>query len=382
MPGPGMSSLEALDRSFACAAARSVVDYGLHGVVTAATGSDLSAQFAALTDKGVASVKVFLTYEGFAVDDDRLLAVMDEARARGMIVMIHAENDAAIRRTTRRLIELGRTALRYHAVAHAAAMEREAVHRAATFAELTGARIAIVHVSSAGGCEEILRSRRRGAAIVAETCPQYLFLTASMLDRPAGDAARFVFAPPPRSPSDQRRLWQALATGDIDLWSSDHSPFRLADKIGGEHGGEFHRAVSGIPGLETRLPLLFSEGLVEGRLPLDRYLALTARNAAEIYGIPRKGAIAEGFDADLALWDPHATWTIDHAALHSRVDFTPFDGKVLRGRPVVVMVRGRTVVADGETIAEPGTGIYVPRAAALPASFGTPVEDTTPWHDT
>jgi dihydropyrimidinase len=382
MPGPGMTSLQAFDRSLGRASGRSVIDYGLHGVVTMETGDDLDRQFAGLAEAGASSVKVFMTYVGFAVSDDLLLRVMDSARRHGLVVMIHAENDAGIRRTRDLLIGRGLADMRYHTIAHSAVLEREATHRAVAFAELTGARITIVHVSSAQSAEEILRGRARGADVLAETCPQYLFLTASDLDRPPREAAPYMFSPPPRSRADQAYLWQALASGEIDFWSSDHSPYYLSEKIGpAPHA--FHTTVAGVPGIETRLPLLFSEGLLAGRLSLDRFLDLTARKPAEHYGLSHvKGRIEPGLDADLAIWDPRLEWRITQPALHTRVDFTPFEGMTVTGKPVTVLVRGTPVIQDLSLRAEPGFGQFVARRTIDPQQFNQPVEETTPWRDT
>ena len=381
IPGPGITSLQALERALGCAAGRSVIDYGLHGVVTMETGADLDRQFARLAGSGVSSVKVFMSYAGFAVSDDLLLAVMDTARRHGMLVMIHAENDAGIRRTRDLLVARGLTDMRYHTVAHNAVLEREATHRAVAFAELTGARITIVHVSGAQSAKEIVRGRLRGADVLAETCPQYLFLSASDLDRPPLEAAQYMFSPPPRSRADQAYLWQALADGEIDLWSSDHSPYYLAEKVGvAPH--VFHKTVAGVPGIETRLPLLFSEGLLAGRISLDRYLDLTARKAAEIYGLAHvKGRIEPGLDADLAVWDPRLEWRITQPALHSRVDFTPFEGMNVAGKPVTVLVRGVPVIQELSLRARPGFGRLVARKTVDTQQFKKPIEETTPWRD-
>lgn len=228
-PGPKKTSIDAFNRAINCAAGRSIIDYGLHAVVTLNTGRELIDQFSQLVKTGVTSVKLYMTYEGFAVDDDLMLAVMDAARTFGMIVMVHAENDAAIRRTRQRLVGLGHTLLRYHSVAHGEAMEREAAHRALTFAEIAGARVVIVHVSCRQTVEEIIRSRARGVNAIAETCPQYLFFNASDLDRePVEEAVKYMFTPPPRLRNNQQYLWKALEDGIIDLWSSDHSPYYLA----------------------------------------------------------------------------------------------------------------------------------------------------------
>jgi len=384
MPGPGMNALAALDRALGCAQGRSLVDHGFHGVFTEETGSDVEIQVGQLARRGVPSVKMFMTYEGFAVSDDLMLAVMDAARAYGATVMVHAENDAGIRRTTERLVALGRTGFRYHAVARAEAFEREATHRAVTLAEVTGARIVIVHVSCAQSADEVRRGRARGADAVGETCPQYLLLTAADLDGPAHAAARFLFSPPPRSKASQLALWQALEKGEISLWSSDHSPYRLADKLPKE-GGEpaFHKAANGVPGLETRLPILFSEGLLRGRLTMDRYLGLAGRNAAELYGLDRvKGRIAVGLDADLALWDPHRRWQVRQAEQHSNVDFSCYEGLWLTGKPRDVLVRGRAVIRDGKLTDATPAGRFVPRTRAEPDLARRPIEDATPWLDT
>ncbi|TKB42083.1 MAG: dihydropyrimidinase, partial [Mesorhizobium sp.] len=175
MPGPNMTTVDALERAMGCAAGRSIIDYGLHAVVTMGTGANVEAQLNQLAGQGIASVKLFMTYQGFAVDDDLFFTVLDTARKLGWIVMVHAENDAAIRRTRQRLIELGRTEMRYHAVAHSEIMEREATHRALALAEMTGTRMTIVHVSSRQSAEEVARARQRGVDVAAETCPQYIF---------------------------------------------------------------------------------------------------------------------------------------------------------------------------------------------------------------
>jgi len=380
-PGPNMTSIDAFNRAINCAAGRSVIDYGLHSVVTTNTGSDLIDQFRHLVRAGVTSVKLYMTYEGFAVDDDLMLAVMDKARTFGMIVMVHAENDAAIRRTRKRLVGLGHTHLRYHSVALGEAMEREAAHRALTFAEIAGARVVIVHVSCRQTAEEIVRSRARGVNAIAETCPQYVFFSASDLDRePVEEAVKYMFTPPPRSRNNQDYLWNALEDGTVDLWSSDHSPYYLSKLLSDPQKLTFDKAGGSTPGLETRLPLLFSAGLLSGRLSLERYLDLTARNAAEVYGLAHlKGRISPGLDADLVLWDPRLKWKITQPVLHSNVEFTPYEGIDVTGKPTTVLVRGVPVVADGRLCANPGFGSFVFRTTAGVKNFGHPIEDTAPW---
>ena len=275
----------------------------------------------------------------------------------------------------------GRTAFRYHAVAHAEAFEREATHRAVTFAEVTGASLVVLHVSCAQALDEVLRGRARGADVTAETCPQYLFLTAADLDRAPAEAARALFTPPPRARTSQARLWTALADGEIALWSSDHSPYRLADKLPDPAHPRFHTAANGVPGLETRLPLLFSEGLLAGRLTLPRYLALAGAAAADLYGLAdRKGRVGIGLDADLALWDPEAQWEIRQDRQHSRVDFSSYEGRRVTGKPVTVVVRGVPVIRDGDLTGVAPMGRFLCRTR-VPGPSRPPIEDSTPWLD-
>lgn len=380
MPGPGMTTVEGVERSLDRARDKAVIDFSLHGVVTEATGS-VEDQFDALATKGMPSAKLFMTYEGFAVADERVLAVMDAARARGMVVMIHAENDAIIRRTRQRLVDRGQTDLRFHTLAHAEVAEREAVNRASALAEVTGARLVIVHLSSASTADELARAQARGADVIGETCPQYLFLSAADLDQAPREAARFMFSPPPRTPSGADALWKILAEGGIALWSSDHSPYRLADKLRDPERPDFTKAISGVPGLETRLPLLFCEGLLAGRVTLQRYLDLAGTAAARLYGLDHvKGRIAPGLDADIALWDPRKRWQIRHEDLHSEVDFTSYEGRWLTGKPVSLFLRGRPVIREGTLVSDPPQGRFVPRRAADLQDLNIPIEETTPWH--
>ena len=381
MPGPGMSTLEAFDRAAGRAEGKSVIDYSLHGVVTGASPSNVRAQLERLIGDGVGSVKVFMTYGELFVGDDLFLEVLDVSRDLGLLVMVHAENDAGIRYMTDRLLKSGRTALRYHTLSRSEVIEREATHRAAALAELTGARMAILHVSCAPALEEIVRARARGVDVTGETCPQYLFLSAADLDQEPEKAARYIFSPPTRSRTNHEPLWAALRYGDLDLWSSDHSPYASVDKLPDPAEPRFDRAVNGIPGLETQLPLLFSE-MRAGRLTLQRFLDLSAGNAAKLYGLAHiKGRIEVGLHADLTLWDPDEHWTLAQSILHSKVDFTPFEGMAVTGRPKTVLVRGMPVIRDGALAAQPGHGVFTKCATMKPRPRAILADDTQPWLD-
>jgi dihydropyrimidinase len=259
----------------------------------------------------------------------------------------------------------------YHARSRPLPVEREATHRALTLAEIVGeVPIVIVHVSGAEPMEEILRARARGLRVWAETCPQYLFLTEQDLDAPDMEGAKVMCSPPPRDSASQAALWRGIETGAFELINSDHAPYRFDSegKLIAGPAPPFRRVSNGIPGLETRLPLMFSEGVMTGRIPLTRFVAMTATNNARLYGLAGKGTIAVGADADIAIWNPDRTITVTNELLHHNVDYTPFEGRVLRGWPETVLSRGDIIVADGALQAEPGRGRFLEQG--LSAAWG------------
>jgi len=347
------------------AAGRAVVDYGFHLIVSDPDERALGDDLPALVEEGCTSFKIFMTYEVLRLTDRQILSVLEVARDQRALVLVHAENHDAIAWASQRLLAEGRTAPKYHASSRPAAVEREAVHRVISLAELAGAPLLVVHVSSADALEQIQWARRRGLPVFAETCPQYLFFTAGDLDRPGFEGAKYVFSPPPRDRASQEALWEGLRNGALDVVSSDHAPYRFADVDGkAVHGtgAPFPKIPNGMPGLETCLPLVFSEGVRAGRLTLEQFVALSATNAARIYGLyPRKGTIAAGADGDLAIWDPDARVTITNGMLHHRMDYTPYEGTTVTGWPVVTISRGQVVWQDGEVSARPGRGLFLPR---------------------
>jgi dihydropyrimidinase len=244
-------------------------------------------------------------------------------------------------------------------------VEAEAVHRAIALAELVEAPILIVHVSSNEAVQEICAARARGAKVYAETCPQYLLLTSDALDRPGFEGAKFVCSPPLRDKFDQEALWQALADGAFDLVSSDHAGYRFDDPKGKKAHGEhapFTKIPNGLPGLETRLPLLFSEAVGRRRLTIESFVALTASNPARLFGLyPRKGTVAIGSDADLAIWDPELEVTIAADRLHDAMDYSAYEGMTVRGWPVVTISRGDIIWANGEVHGCAGRGQFLER---------------------
>ena len=295
----------------------------------------------------------------------QLLEVFSIARETGALVMVHAENYDAIRFLTEKLERAGKTAPKFHATSRPIPVEREATHRAISLAELVDVPIMIVHVSNGQSMEQIRWAQQRGLKVFGETCPQYLVLTEKDLDGLNMEGAKYVCSPPPRDEASQKACWLGLETGVFQVYSSDHCPFRYDDPAGKLHPKgrtSFRWVPNGIPGVETRLPILFSEGVVKGRISLNQFVALTATNHAKMYGLhPRKGTIAVGADADIAIWDPERKVTISQALLHHGSDYTPYEGLEVTGWPVTTMVRGRTVVRDGALVGDQRAGEHISR---------------------
>jgi dihydropyrimidinase len=281
------------------------------------------------------------------------------------LVMVHAENEDAIEFLRDRAAARGETAPLHHARTRPVPVEREATHRAISLAEIAGVPLTIVHVSNGEAMEEIRRARARGATVFAETCPQYITLTADDLDRAGFEGAKYVCSPPPRNHAEQAAIWNGIEQGVFDLFSSDHCPFRFADPAGKDAPGaraSFRNIPNGIPGVETRLPILFSEGVMKGRISLQRFAALTAGNHARLYGLaPQKGAISVGADADIVLWDPRLTRPIRQQDLHHGADYTPWEGFSITGWPVRTLLRGVTVMQDGALTATRPAGRHLAR---------------------
>ena len=342
------------------AAGRAHVDYAFHLIVGDPTPEVLDRELPELMAQGCTSLKLYMTYEGLRLDDDEVLRTLDTARRLGALAMVHAENDAAVRFLTRRLVASGRTAMRYHARARPALGDREAAHRAITFAELVETPILIAHVSAAAVVEEIRRAQARGAPILAETCPQYLFLSEADLDTPGVEGAKCVCTPPPRTPQDQQAVYAGLLDGTLAVFSSDHSPWRFSDKIAEGPATPFHRVPNGVPGIETRLALLFSDAVRTGRMSLTDFAERTAGAPARLFGLaPRKGALIIGADADIVLWDPNRDVTISNGMLHHATDYTPYEGRRLRGWPVTTIARGEIVWHEGQVRSVAGRGNFL-----------------------
>lgn len=353
-------------------ARESVLDYSFHLIVTnpdeQAVAHDLPEAFR----QGITSLKVFMTYDRMMISDSTFLDVLALAKSAGGLTMVHAENNAMIDWMSRNLVQLGKTAPRYHAISHPEVAEAEAINRAISLSKLVDAPLMIVHVSTRDGVELVARAQAEGARVFSETCPQYLFLTRDDLDRPGVEGAKFMCSPPPRDRETQEILWRHLARGTFTVFSSDHAPYRNDEsgKLAQGPDATFKQIANGMPGLATRLPLLFS-GVAAGRLTLEQFVALSSTNAARLFGMyPCKGEIAVGSDADIAIWDPEETREVRLADQHDGMDYTPYEGMRLTGWPVTVLSRGERIVEDGRCVAEPRRGRFVKRGPS--DYFGRP----------
>jgi len=224
----------------------------------------------------------------------------------------------------------------------------------------------VFHVTTEGAMAAIRAAQTRGQKVFAETCPQYLLLGAEDLDRPGLEGAKWMFSPPARDAEDRAAIWRGVQNGTFQMVTSDHAPYRFDDsgKLAKGPQPDFKQIANGIPGIELRLPLLFSEGVQQGRIDLNRFVELGCTNPAKIYGLhPGKGTIAIGSDADIAIWDPDRTVEITDETTHDRVGYCPYAGMTVRGWPVTVIARGEVIVDDGALLAERGRGRFLPRAA-------------------
>ncbi|MBO3761663.1 dihydropyrimidinase [Ciceribacter sp. L1K22] len=381
MQEKGQSLREALKVYHAKAEGKCHVDVSFHLVITDPTAEVLGQELPALVEDGYTSLKVFMTYEGLRLRDDEILATLDTARRTGALVMVHCENEDAIRYLIGRHEEEGKLAPKYHATTRPVAAEREATHRALSLAEIVDVPIVIVHVSNREAMEEIRRARQRGQKIAGETCPQYLMLTADDLDLEGLDGAKYVCSPPPRDKASQDACWEGIEQGVFDLFSSDHCPFRFDDPEGklNEKGKRHFRWIpNGIPGVGTRLPILFSEGVMKGRIDINHFVAVTSTNHAKLYGMyPQKGTIAIGSDADIALWDPRKKVTLTNEILQHGADYTSYEGLEITGWPVRLLVRGQTIMERGAVV-EAGQGQYQSRKRSNLIADTTAVASLSP----
>ena len=359
----GTKMRHALDIWWKKAEGRASIDYGLHMIVTDLGEAGLE-DMDSMVGEGVASFKLFMAYPGvLMVDDATIFQALGRTAKNGALICMHAENGGVIDVIVRRALAEGKTAPIYHALTRPVTAEAEAVHRAIAMAEIAGAPVYIVHLSSEDALNEVREARDRGLPVFAETCPQYLLLNIEEMQRPGFESAKYVFTPPLREKHHPPKLWEGLKHDHLQVVSTDHCPFCFADQksLGKD---DFTKIPNGGPGVENRLQLLHHHGVNLGRLSLNRFVELVATTPAKLFGLyPRKGVLAPGSDADIVVWDPKADHTITAKTHHMRVDYSMFEGFTVKGNAKLVISRGEVLVDDGIYSGRPGRGQFLKRAA-------------------
>ena len=359
----GTRMRDALDTWWKTADGRATIDYGLHMIVTDLGSSGLE-DMDDMVREGVASFKLFMAYPNvLMVDDATIFKALSQTAKNGALICMHAENGSVIDVLIARALAEGKTAPIYHALTRPPLAEAEAVHRAIAMAEIAGAPVYIVHLSSEDALNQVREARDRGVPAFAETCPQYLLLSVDELARPNFEGAKYVFTPPLRPKEHQPKLWDGLKHDHLQVVSTDHCPFCFEDqKVLGKD--DFTKIPNGGPGIENRLQLIYHYGVNAGQLSLNRFVEITSTTPARIFGMyPRKGEIAPGSDADIVIWDPTALYTISAKTHHMRVDYSMFEGFSVRGNARTVLSRGEVIVDGGEFSGKPGRGRFLKRAA-------------------
>lgn len=338
---------------------RAAIDYGYHMIIADMTDSVFE-ELAELPERGITSFKLFMAYRDMLmIDDVALIRALAQAKAHGALVMVHAENGDAADYMRDKLVAEGKLAPRYHAESRPPRIEAEATARAIALAEVVGTPIYIVHVSCGEALEEVMRGKARGASVIAETCTQYLYLTADDLARPGFEGAKYVFTPPARSLKDHDILWRALKQGWLAAVSSDHCSWSYSNQktLGRD---DFRKIPNGAPGIEERMVMIY-QGVASGRISLNQFVELTSAGPARIFGLPQKGKVVVGADADLVIWEPDTRWTIRQESMHNAMDYSCYEGFEVTGKPRTVVLRGNVVVQDAAYVGEPGEGRFLRR---------------------
>src|SRR5690242_9016032 len=354
---------DALDTWWKKAEGRACIDYGLHMIVTDLGQCGLE-DMDDMVREGVASFKLFMAYPNvLMVDDATIFKALSQTAKNGALICMHAENGSVIDVIIARALAEGKTAPVYHALTRPPRAEAEAVHRAIAMAEIAGAPVYIVHLSSEDALNQVREARDRGVPAFAETCPQYLLLTIDELARPDFEGAKYVFTPPLRPKEHLPKLWEGLKHDHLQVVSTDHCPFCFEDqKILGKD--DFTKIPNGGPGIENRLQLIYHHGVNTGRMDLSRFVQLTSTAPAKLFGMyPKKGTLAAGSDADIVVWDPRAEHVISAKTHNMRVDYSMFEGFCVRGNARQVYSRGELIVENGKFTGRRGRGTYLRRAA-------------------
>lgn len=348
------------------AAHKAIIDYSFHGVIQHINHAILD-EIPMMVDNGISSFKLYLTYQ-YKLNDDEALQALRRLHESGALTTVHPENDAAIARKRSEFLAAGKTAPIYHALSRPPECEAEAIARMINLAQLAGnAPLYIVHLSNGLGLDYLRLARARRQPVWVETCPQYLLLDERRYL--AEDGLNFILSPPLRNIREQDHLWCGIEDGAIDVVATDHCAFSAAQR---QHysGGDFSRCPNGLPGVENRLLLLFSSGVMSGRITPEQFVSLTSAAPAKLFGLwPQKGLLAPGADGDIVIIDPRRATVIEHASLHDNADYSPWEGFPCAGAIRYTLSRGETIFHDGEFTGSAGRGRFLRRKPFTPPTL-------------
>lgn len=354
----GRPPMEIVQERMEQAAGKCVVDYSFHCTLTDINENTLD-QMTNIVNLGITSFKFYTIYkdDGLYVDDGEILRAFEQVRELGAIATVHCENEAIVRRSTEALISEGKVAPRYYPLSKPEVSEVEAIRRVIYLARQVGVPLLIRHVSSEGGVKAIREAKRAGQIVYGETCPPYLTLTNDVYQR--DDGQNFIVHPPIREAKDMQELWRGLADGTITIIGTDDCAFTREQK---KIADVFYKIPGGLPGIEVRLSLMFSEGVLKNRISLERLAEITSTNPAKVYNLfPRKGAVMVGSDADLVVFDPEKDMVITGEETHDMADWSPFEGWKVKGVPSVTISKGKVIMKDGKFFGKAGDGSFLAR---------------------
>lgn len=355
----GESLMNTLKNKKEEAQSEALIDWGVHPVITQPT-NDTLAEIQQIAEAGCPTIKCYMTYrdEGLMIEDRDLMRILECLKKAGGMLMLHAEDNDMIEENVHRMIEAGNVKPIYHARSRPPEAELKAIHRCITMAGQTGGRLFIVHMASGEGVKLIAAAQAEGLDVFAETCTHYLFFNEKILER--DDGIKWICSPPLRNQQTQDLLWAGLQNGPISLISSDDAAYSWEAKLYGAN--RFDKCPNGIPGIEPRIYLLYSEGVVKGRLSLPRFVELISTAPAKFFGlIPQKGSLAPGSDADVVLFDPHVKWIMNQETLHMASDWTAYDNIEITGKIIKVFSRGQLIIDGNQCLAQKGRGRYLHR---------------------
>ena len=358
--GPKGCSLDhQINRYHELARDKAVIDYSFHGVIQHVDDSVL-AMMATLARQGITSYKIYMTY-GYKISDEDIYVILKRAKELGVMITVHPENDGIVNKRRGEFVSAGKTAPIYHALSRPEQCEAEAINRAIQICTMAGdAPLYIVHLSNHLGMQYIKLGKSNGLKnIFVETCPQYLLLDDTYYTHE--DGLKYVLSPPLRNKANNGLLWDDIINGDIDTVATDHCPFDLTlkEKMGKE---DFTKCPNGMPGVETRIPLMFSEGVLKNRISPITFANICAANPAKLFGMyPKKGVIKPGSDADIVIIDPSTGYTLTHERLHENVDYTPYEGMQIKCTIDCVISRGEVIVKNNTYTGGKARGHFIKR---------------------